>query len=421
VGDVLPPAAAPPRGLGWRLSGYGAVLVVQTVVGLIQTAGLLRAVGPQSWGVLNVAQAAGLIATTVVTAGLGSFGAATVALHPDEEQPDVFLRGARARTMLFLGLAAVLVLVSLLLAPRDAFAAALVGTGSLLAGLGASWYFIGRGEPARWLTTEVVPLGIGTLAGVALALATGSALAFAVPFVLGAVAGVTRARVAVLRDRGPAAPPVVPVPVRAYLREHASLLTAGVAGGVNGYGPALLLGATGAPQVPVFLLLDRMVKYVVAAAAPALQVAQRWVPAGDPARRRARGLRVLVMAGVVAIVAGVAFLLLAEHVARLLSSGTVVVGAAEVRLFAALVVVLLVTQVNALAVLVALGGRTTLARTTAVGAVVLVVTGSVAAVLGGPSGVVWTVLVVESGILAVQLVAVLRSGSADEGEHVRKQ
>lgn len=398
--------------MGRSLTGYGAVLVVQTVVGLVQTAGLLRAVGPQSWGVLNVAQAAGLIATTVVTAGLGSFGAATIALHDEEDQPEVFLRGVRARATLFAGLALVLVVLTLLLAPRDPGPAALVLTGSMLAGLGGSWYFIGRGEPGRWLAAEVLPLAGGTLAGVAAALATGSSLAFAALFVLGAVIGVLRAARAVVGDRGPATSPVPSDGVRDYLRQHGSLLTAGLAGGVNGYGPAILLGATGSPHVPAFLLLDRMVKYVLAGAAPALQVAQRWVPAGDPAARRARGLRVLLVAGLAAVVAGAAFLVLADPVARVLSSSTVIVGASEVRLFAALVVVLLVTQVNALAVLVALGGKETLARTTAAGAVVLVVAGSVAAALAGPRGVVWTVLVVETGILAVQLVAVLRSEEA---------
>jgi O-antigen/teichoic acid export membrane protein len=407
-------------GLGRGLSGYGAVLGVQTVVGLVQTAGLLRALGPQVWGVLSVAQAAGLIATTVVTAGLGSFGAATLALHPEEEHPEVFLRGARARAVLFAGSAVLVVLGSVLLAPGEALSAALVAMGSMLAGLGGSWYFVGRGEPGRWLAAEVLPLGGGTLVGVVAALATRSSLAFAVPFALGALLAVVRARRAVLRDRAPDAPTGDPASVGDYLREHRSLLTAGLAGGVNGYGPALLLAATGAPQVPVFLLLDRMVKYVVAGAAPALQVAQRWVPAGDPALRRARGLRVLALAGVAAVAAGVAFLVLAAPAAELLSSGKVVVGGGEAKLFAALVVVLLVTQVNALAVLVALGGTRVLARTTAAGAVLLVVAGSTAGVLAGPGGVVWTVLVVESGILVVQLVAVLRTRpQADERQVIR--
>lgn len=392
------------------LSGYGVVLAVQTCVGLVQTAGLLRALGPTSWGVVNVAQAAGLLCTTIVTAGLGAFGASVVALRPEPAQADLFLGTLRARTTLFGVVALVLAPVVAVLSPTDRVSAALVACGALLTGLGGSWYFVGRGEPARWLVTEVVPLAAGALVGVVAALWWGTVFAFAVPFLVGATVAVRRTLRTVRRDRDADAGPVAVVSTRSFLREHRSLLAAGLAGGVNGQGPALLLAATGAPNLPSYLLLDRMVKYVVAGAAPVLQVAQRWVPAGPPGSVRARGLRALAAATVGGLVAAVLFALLGSPVADVLSGGTVSVEQPLVRVFALLVGILLVTQVNALAVLVPLRRQGLLARSTSVGAVVLVAAGLAAGALFGATAVVWTVLVVEAGILAVQASAVVRSG-----------
>ncbi len=375
----------------------------------MQTAGLLKALGPASWGTLNVAQAAGLLCTTIVTAGLGSFGASVVALTPSGGQPALYLSSVGARTRLFGIVAIVIGPLAWLLAPRDGAAAAVVACGALLAGLGGAWYFVGRGQPGRWLMIEVLPLAVGTLVGVAAALGTGAALAFALPFFAGAAVAAIRVLRAVRCDLDVEQSPVGELAVRTYLRENSTLLAAGLAGGVNSYGSSLLLAATGSPQVPSFLLLDRMVKYVIAGAAPILQVVQRWVPAGSPEGLRSRGLRALGGAVVGGLTAALCFGLLAAPAATLLSAGTVTVDSSQVLVFSLLVGVLLVTQVNALAVLVPFGGRNELARSTAAGAILLVVGGLVAGRLFGPIGVVWTVLAVEAGILGVQITTVLRT------------
>lgn len=395
--------------MGRALSGFGVVLAVQTCVGVVQTAGLLRALGPERWGIVNVAQAAGLLCTTLVTAGLGAFGASVVALRPSPEHADFFLGTMGARTRLFALVAVILGALVWILSPRDGPAAALVACTTLLSGLGGSWYFVGRGEPARWLATEVIPIAGGTIIGVVLALWGGTMFAFALPFAAGGVVAVGRTLRAVRLDRDVDSGPVQMVTTRAFLKEHSSLLVAGLAGGVNGQGPALLLAATGAPNLPSWLLLDRMVKYVMAGAAPVLQVAQRWVPAGSPEGVRDRGLRALAVATVGGIVAALLFVLLASPTAAVLSSGTVTVTQGQVQVFALLVGVLLVTQVNALAVLVPLGLRRLLARSTSIGAVVLVLAGLAAGTAFGAPGVVFSVLLVETGILIVQASAVLRS------------
>ena len=374
----------------------------------MQTAGLLASLGPRNWQVLSLSQTAGLLGTTISTAGLVSFGASVVALETRDDRPSVYLRTLRARATSTAVIAALLAVGVWWIAPAAASSAVVTGCGALLLGLTGGWYFVGRGEPERWLMMEVLPLAVGTLGGVALAAWLHSPMAFALCYLGGAGVAVVSTVRAVRLDHRPGLPLGQHVSTRAFMREHRGLMAASVAGGVNFYGPAILFAATASPQLATFLLLDRMVKYVLAALGPFLQVLQRWVPVGDPARRRQRGVTALSMAAVAAAMAATLFAALGGLGAQVLSSGTIEATQAQVNAFAVLVGVLIVTQVNALAVIVPLGGRRVLARSTAGGAVALVVVGLVAGRSHGPLAIAWAVVAIEAGILVVQLSVVLR-------------
>ncbi len=392
---------------GRLLSAYGVVLVVQTVVGLVQTTGLLAALGPAVWQVLTIAQTAGLLATTVSTAGLVSFGASVVALEEARDQPNVYLSTFRARAVISLIIAALLILCVAWVSPTAKVAGLLTGLSALLLGMTGSWYFIGRGQPARWLRLEVLPIAAGSILGVGLAILWENPMGFAAAYLAGTASALLLTARSISRDRPTNALPVKSASVFTFIRRYRGLMVASVAGGVNGHGPALLYGAAGSPVLAAYLLLDRMVKYAVAALAPFLQVTQRWVALSPPQERRRRGLKAIGLASAVAILVGTVFALLGGLGARALSAGSVSVTQAQVNAFSVLVVILIVTQVNALAVLVPLGGQRQLARSTGFGAVMLVVLGLVVGHGYGPMAVIWAVIAVEAAILMVQLTAVV--------------
>lgn len=396
------------------LSGFGAVLAVQVAGGLVQTTGLLATVGPRGWATVSVGQTAGLLGATVASGGLMTFGASVVATAEPAERASLLLGTLRARAACAAAVLVLVVLVLAVVAPGPVAVAGLVSAGALASSLGASWYFVGRGEPGRWLRVDVLPLNGGAVLGVLATVLVPSAWAFGTCYLAGALLAVALSVRAVRRDRGPV-PERPPVAVRAFLRDHRRLLAAGAAAGVNGQGPALLMAASGAPAVPTYLLVDRLVRYVVAGAAPMVQVTQSWVPAGGPREVPQRARRALSRVAVVAVLGALAFGLLVDVATRLLSHGAITVGTPERLLFAVLVAVLVLTQVNALAVLLPLGLERVLATSTALGAAGILVGGGLAAAVGGLRAILVVTLVVEAAVLATQLTAVARVVRARDG------
>lgn len=390
-----------------RASGFVVTLMVQTVGGLVQTSGLLATVGPGSWAVVNVSQTLGLLGSTVVSAGLTSYGASMVASAPKGAAIRT-LATLKARAVLYLAVALVLMPVAWWLAPVSTGAAALVVAAALLPGTAASWYFIGTGEPLRWLRVEVLPTVSGSVAGVAATWFIPEPLIFAACYLTGSVAAVLLSTREVRRDTTGATTLPLQVQPGAFLRTHRRVMAAAVAGGVNSQWPAILMAGVGTAVAPGYLLLDRLVKYAIAATAPVTQFAQSWIPDADPSRTARRARRTLAVVGFGSLAASGLFALVAGDAARLLSHDTIVVSGSAVALFAVLIGVLIVTQVNALAVLMPLGLESLLALSTSSGAVFLLTAGSAAALGFGLPGIVVATLVGESGILATQLAAAYR-------------
>ena len=156
-------------------------------------------------------------------------------------------------------------------------------------------------------------------------------------------------------------------------------------------------------MTPTYLLMDRLVKYVIAGTAPAVQFAQGWIPADGPTNTVARARIVLSTVTVGAVLTALIFAWGADDAARVLSHGRANVGQPELALFSLLVGLLVLTQVNALAVLVPLGLDRLLAVSTAVGAIVLVLAGLAAAADASLPGILTVTLAVEGAILTTQL------------------
>jgi O-antigen/teichoic acid export membrane protein len=394
-----------------HLSGYIAVLGVQTIVGIVQMVVLIATVGPRSWADLSVGQAVGLVGATVVTCGLGSFGASLVASTPEAERASFYWSTVRPRLILITSIGPLVAVSASLLASEVWLAAAMVSTSALLSGVGASWYFVGQARPRQWLLLEIAPTSAGILAGCVAAAITHSATHFAAFQLMGVVVGVATANRAVRRDFRWDNRASAPHTLVSFVRSHSRLLIAAASGSANTQAPLIVLAAFGSPLLPQFALLDRLTKYVLAGFSPFLQVAQSWIP-GDVHFVRQRATTALRWAGLVAVAAALAFAALATWAAQLLSSGLVLVPSALVVPFAVLLGVLIVAQVCALAVLVPLGLSRVLAWTTAVGSVVLAAVTALAAAVAGASAVAWTVAVVEGVILSWQVGAVIRTGKS---------
>ncbi|WP_404352873.1 hypothetical protein LG324_08035 [Phycicoccus jejuensis] len=392
------------------LAGFGAVLAVQLVGGVVQTVGLLATLGPVGWATVSVGQIAGFLGATLASGGLVTFGGSLVATSEPAERPGALLGTLRARVVCAGATFAVLLLVLSAISPGPLAVSATTAAATLASSLAASWYFIGRGEPARWLKADVLPFNAAAVAGVALTWVYPSSVAYALVYAAGASVAVVLSLRAVRADHRPApAPPQSTV--ASFLVGHRALLATGAAAGVNGQGPALLMAASGAPAVPTFLLLDRLVRYVVAGAAPLVQVTQSWVPGGGAEAMGRRARRALATTAVVAGLVSVAFGALSGPVVSALSSGDTAVPGVDRVLFSVLVAVLVLTQVNALAVMVPLGLGRVLAVSTSLGAVAIALGGGVAAALGGLRSILAVTLVVELAVLLVQLRAVRRTTS----------
>ena len=131
-----------------HLSGYAAVLGAQTVVGIIQMVVLLATVGPLAWADLSVGQVFGLVGATVVTCGLGSFGASVVASIPEPERASLYWSTVRPRLLLVTIVGPVVLVSATLLASKEGLAASMTAASALASAVGASWYFVDEPDPA---------------------------------------------------------------------------------------------------------------------------------------------------------------------------------------------------------------------------------------------------------------------------------
>ncbi len=296
--SVAPRLLQRTRGLGL----FGLSVVLNGGVSLISIPVIVAVVGAEPWASMATGQAIGASFGVLTIFGWGLTGPVTIAMARPEGRPKIFLDSLFARAVLLVPLLGIQAAVTFAIVPHEKGVAFLAGVAMMLAGASANWYFTGESRPDRFLLLDTVPRVAGTLAGVIAVAATGELLYFALAQLAGAIIALVVSASVIFRGsrldiRAAAQWPTI---TRSLLdQRHGVVATAVFAA----YTPAILaLIALLVPALlPMFVLADRVGKFVAMAVSPLLQVFQGWVPSasGTEVVRRIR------ISGWVALATGV--------------------------------------------------------------------------------------------------------------------
>lgn len=311
------------RGLGL----FGLSVVLNGGVSLISIPVIVAVVGADPWASMATGQSIGASFGVLIIFGWGLTGPVTIAMAGPEGRPEIFLDSLFARAVLLVPLLGIQAAVTFAIVPHEKPVAFLAGVAMMLAGASANWYFTGESRPDRFLLLDTVPRVTGTLIGVLAVAATGELLFFALAQLGGAIVAVVVSASVIFRGsrldiRAAAHWPTI---TRSLLdQRHGVVATAVFAG----YIPAVLaLIALLVPALlPMFVLADRIGRFVAMAVSPLLQVFQGWVPAAS-GRERVRRIRISGwVALATAVVAGGAYTIALPSFSELLTHGQVAFG-----------------------------------------------------------------------------------------------
>jgi len=307
-----------------RFGLFGASVVLNGVISLITIPIVIAVAGADPWASMATGQSIGNSIGVLVAFGWGLTGPATIAMASAARRPGMFLDSLFARGALLLPLILVQALVTMAIVPHAKFVAFVAGLAMTLAGVSANWYFTGEARPGRFLLLDTVPRVCGTLVGLLLVVLTDELLFFALAQLAGSLIALAVSSFVILRGQNldfREAARWRSVIARLKEQRH-GVVASGLYAGLT---PAILgIVALAAPLwLPLFVLADRLTKFVGMGTSPLIQVFQGWVPAAEGAeliRRITLTLRVTLAVG---IAAGIAYAALLPVFSELLTHGQV--------------------------------------------------------------------------------------------------
>jgi hypothetical protein len=317
---VIRVTAARVRGLGL----FGLSVLLNGAVSLITIPVIVAVAGAEPWASMATGQSIGASFGVLVIFGWGLTGPVTVAVTDAARRPALFLDSLFARGVLLIPLLAVQAAVTFAIVPHEKPVAFLAGTAMTVAGASANWYFTGESRPDRFLLLDTVPRVSGTVAGVLACAATGQLMLFALGQLAGSLAALLLSSATIFRGQ--------PVDLRAAARwrrirrtlldqRHGVVAT----GLLAAYVPAALaiIALFSPVLLPMFVLADRLAKFVAMAVSPLLQMFQGWVPAAS-GRERVRRMRLAGrVVGLTAVAGGVVYTVFLPSFSQLLTHGQV--------------------------------------------------------------------------------------------------
>lgn len=390
-----------------RFGGFATSLVFSTAVNLLAIPFVISTLGKDVWGELALAQATAAIFGIVVAFGWGTVGAALVASLSVEKRPQMFVESLVSRGYLLLFAAPVMFAVMLVISKVDQVVTALASVAYVLPFVGASWFFIGQAKPWRLFLFDVLPQGLGTIAGLAFIQFVPSPIVFVLSVlvfnllavVTGAVGVLSQARRRLVIDLriGPA--------MRRLGGQKHGVIAAGT-GSLNSNLPMLVVNQVVNGALPQYALADKLFRFAVAGFGPVLQVIQGWIPEAGPTRSLQRIGTVARLAPGVGVLAGGLLALLAPWASSIFSGGAIAISFGLSIPFGLILAGVLVAQIVGLACLIPLGQGRALATSTAVGATVNVPLMLVLGLVMGAPGVAWAVGLAELVVAGYQLMVV---------------
>ncbi|MCU1579855.1 MAG: hypothetical protein JWP19_2059 [Rhodoglobus sp.] len=356
------------RGRASSLGLYGASVVLNGAISLITIPVIVAIAGAGPWASMATGQSIGGSFGVLVAFGWGLTGPATIAMTAPDRRPALFLDSLFARGALLIPLLLIEAVVTMAIVPNAKVVAFAAGLSMTLAGASANWYFTGESRPGRFLVLDTVPRVGGTILGLLLVLATHELLFFALAQLAGSLVALIASAVVILRRRE--------LDFRAASRWSAIVESLAeqrhgvVATGLYAaFTPAVLaIVALAAPTVlPLFVLADRLSKFVGMAVSPLTQVFQGWVPSvfGAELVRRLRVSGTVTV--VTALVAGTLYAALLPWFATLLTHGQVVFDAVTAIAFGLIAAIQVVLPFLTNVALMAVGRLRVIALSASVG------------------------------------------------------
>lgn len=313
-------------GGGRRLGLFGASVVLNGVISLITIPIVIAVAGADPWASMATGQSIGNSIGVLVAFGWGLTGPATIAMASAARRPGLFLDSLFSRAALLVPLIIVQALVTVAIVPHAKFVAFVAGLAMTLAGVSANWYFTGESRPGRFLLFDTVPRVAGTITGLLLVVLTDDLIFFALAQLGGSLVALGVSSYVIFRGQKldfREAARWRNIIARLSEQRHGVVAT----GLYAALTPAILgiVAVMAPPSLPLFVLADRLSKFVGMAASPLIQVFQGWVPATqgrELLRRISFSGRITLVLG---LLAGATYAALLPWFSDLLTHGQVAV------------------------------------------------------------------------------------------------
>ena len=263
-----------------RFGLFGVSVLLNGAVSLITIPVVVAMAGADPWASMATGQSIGNSIGVLVAFGWGLTGPASIAMASINRRPGLFLDSLFSRGALLLPLLLVQALVTVAIVPHDKFVAFVAGLAMTLAGVSANWYFAGEGRPGRFLLYDTIPRVLGTVTGLLLVVLTDELLFFALAQLAGSLLALGISCYVIFRGQAldfREAARLRNIVARLVEQRHGVIATGLQAAAT----PAILgiVALTALPSLPLFVLADRLAKFVGMATSPLIQVFQGWVPA----------------------------------------------------------------------------------------------------------------------------------------------
>ena len=394
--------------------GYATSVGVSAIVTLISIPIIVGAVGAQAWGALAVGQAIGTGAAILINFGWGTTGPTEVARADAGLRSALYEDSFRARLALALPVVVVAVAATSFATSSASGEAALNAAAFALTGLLAGWYFTGASQPLLFLFLDTGPRVVGAAAG-ATAVLLGSPLVF---FPLLQLAGIlvgvvlsTRKVSGFRRLRSIRGFGAVPTILRA--QSHGVVLA--IVSASYASIPAAVVAVVAPSGVPVYALVDKLLRFATTAYAPIIQFLQGHVPTGTFADVRRKIRSSLIAGGGMAVLGAALFIVLAPWLSSFLSHGEISPPFEIVVGFALALFFMVASQIVGLVCLLALGQSSELAKRSAVGVVIGLPAIVAGAIIAGVLGAALALAFAEA--LACSLQVLLLRKALRRGDH----
>ncbi|MGG7464752.1 hypothetical protein [Plantibacter sp. YIM 135347] len=311
------------------------------------------------------------------------------------------------KLVVYLPMAALAVTISILLAPAHQFESALVAAGTAGVGLSSAWFFVGSGSPGRIMMTDSLPRIIA-VAAAALGIGLGGplwiyGLAIAIPSALSPVlavrvTGVSRHDFRIVSGGR----------LLWAIKAQAVALSGRAVSALYIALPITLVGIASPQSVAVFAGAERLQRMALTVLQAVPNYLQGWVGGGKSIEERLdRAIKSILYNGVLGIIAGTGFALLAPTFAHFVFSGVVALPYSLSALSGLLIFIVCVSRATGNITLVALRKINIISLSALTGAAVGVPAILVFSSLFGPHGALVGELLAEGTVLAIQLIAVV--------------